>query len=115
MATVSIPITTPTTRSDGSSLDPSEIARMDVELSADNGQTFTNVGQAAPGQPTFDLSGLSPGSYLSRSTCTDNQDPPLTSAFSNVVSFVVPIPALAPPSPPVLGTPSVSATRGKKG
>ena len=108
MANVSIPITAPTQRKDGTALALTEIARMDVEFSVDNGQTFTNVGHAAANQSSFDATDLSPGSYLARSSATDTQTPPLTSDFSNVVSFVIPAPALAAPNPPTLGTPVVS-------
>lgn len=108
MTTVTIPITAPTTRADGTALTQAEIARMDVEFSVDNGVTFTNVGHAAANQTSFVATDLSPGSYLARATATDTQTPPLTSIPSTVVSFVIPVPALAAPNPPVLGTPVVS-------
>jgi hypothetical protein len=108
MSSVSIPITAPTTRADGTALDPKDIARMDVELSDDNGQTFVNVGHAAADQTEFVIDNLAPGNYLVRATCTDTQDPPLTSDDSAPVSFQVEAPPLAAPSPPTLGTPVVS-------
>jgi hypothetical protein len=108
MSTVTIPITAPTTRSDGTALDPSEIARMDVELSDDNGLTFTNVGHAAADQTEFEIDNLSPGNYLAKATCTDTQTPPLTSEDSAPVSFQVAAPPLAAPDPPTLGAPVVS-------
>lgn len=108
MASVSIPITAPTQRKDGTALAVTDIARLDVEFSTDNGQTFTNVGHAAANQTSFEVDDLSPGTYLARSTATDLQTPPLTSDFSNVVSFVIPAPELAAPNPPTLGTPVVS-------
>lgn len=108
MATVTIPITAPTARADGTTLSQAEIARMDVDFSIDNGVTFTNVGHAAANQTSFVATDLSPGSYLARATATDTQTPPLTSIDSAVVSFVVAAPALAAPNAPGLGTPVVS-------
>ena len=108
MSTVTIPITAPTTRTDGTALDPSEISRMDVELSDDNGLTFTNVGHAAADQTEFVIDNLDPGNYLARATATDTQDPPLTSEDSSPVSFQVAAPPLAAPNPPTLGAPVVS-------
>jgi hypothetical protein len=108
MSDVSIPVTAPTTRKDGSTLPPEQLARLDFELSSDNGQSYTNVGHAAANQTEFKLQSLDPGSYLVRSTATDTQDPPLTSDFSAVVGFQIAAPALAAPNPPVLGTPVVT-------
>lgn len=108
MADVSIPVTAPTTRKDGSALAISDIAQMDFELSSDNGQTYTNVGHTAANATEFKLQSLDPGSYLVRSTATDAQTPPLTSDFSPVVGFQIAAPALAAPSPPSLGSPVVS-------
>jgi len=108
MAVVTIPLTVPTTRKDGTALKPEEIARIDIEFSTDNGQTYTNVGHAAANQTSFQVSDLSVGSYLARGFATDTQTPPLTSDPSSPVSFSVAPPVLAAPSPPVLGTPVVS-------
>jgi hypothetical protein len=108
MADVTIPVTAPTTRKDGSALAATDIAQMDFELSSDNGATYTNVGHAAANQTEFKLQALDPGSYLVRATATDTQNPPLTSDFSPVVAFQIAAPALAAPNPPTLGTPVVS-------
>lgn len=110
MSDVSIPVTAPTTRKDGTALMAAEIARLDFELSSDNGLTYTNVGHAAAGQTSFVLQGVDPGNYLVRSTATDTQTPPLTSDFSPVVAFQIapPVVVLAAPSPPTLGTPVVT-------
>jgi hypothetical protein len=108
MSDVTIPVTAPTTRKDGTLLAAAEIAQMDFELSSDNGATYTNVGHAAANQTEFRLQALDPGSYLVRATATDTQNPPLTSDFSPVVGFQIAAPALAAPSAPTLGTPVVS-------
>jgi len=108
MADVTIPVTAPTSRKDGSALAPTDIAQMDFELSSDNGTTYTNVGHAAANQTSFVLQGLDPGSYLVRATATDTQNPPLTSDFSPVVGFQIAPPQLAAPNAPILGTPVVS-------
>src|SRR5689334_3706434 len=68
MADVTIPVTAPTTRKDGSALAATDIAQMDFELSSDNGATYTNVGHAAANQTEFKLQALDPGSYLVRAT-----------------------------------------------
>jgi hypothetical protein len=108
MAVVTIPLSLPTQRKDGTALTPAEIARLDIEFSTDNGQTFTNVGHAAANQTSFSVSDLSVGSYLARGFATDTQTPPLTSDPSPSVSFTVAAPALAAPNPPTLGAPVVS-------
>lgn len=111
MADVTVPVTAPTSRKDGTALPIAQIARLDFELSADNGASFTNVGHQAATETSFKLQGLDAGSYLVRSTATDTQDPPLTSDFSSAVSFqvaAIPPAALAAPSAPVLGTPIVT-------
>lgn len=108
MSDVSIPVTAPTTRKDGSPLASGDIAQMDFELSSDNGATYTNVGHAAANQTEFKLQSLDPGSYLVRATATDTQTPALTSDFSPVVGFQIAAPALAAPSPPALGSPVVT-------
>ncbi len=108
MSLVTIPVAAPTSRKDGSTLKIEEIARMDFELSSDNGLSYNDVGHAAANQTEFKLQDLDPGSYLVRATATDNQDRPLTSDFSNVVAFQIAAPALAAPNPPTLGTPTLS-------
>lgn len=103
---ISIPITDPTTREGGGALDPSkELAFVNILMSADNGQNYASVGHAAPGQPTFEQELTDPGTYLFKADAEDLQTPALDSKDSNVVSFTVPAPALAAPSPPTLGTP----------
>jgi hypothetical protein len=92
----------PTTRSDASAtpLKPGDLAYILVQMSADNGQNYADVGHAAPGQQSFDQDLTDPGTYLFKLDAVDTQTPPMTSADSIVVSVTVPVPSLAAPNPP---------------
>jgi len=108
MTTVVIPFTAPTSRKDGAALPVDQIKQIDFEISADNGQTWTNVGHRAGNDTSLTLQDLDVGQYLIRDYVTDTQNPPLTSDFSNVVGFEIKAPVLAAPSPAVIGAPVVS-------
>lgn len=92
--------TDPTTRADGSPLDPSKVAFINVLMSADNGQNYESVGHAAMGQQTFTQELDDAGTFLFKLETVDTQSPAKVSADSNVVSVVVPEPELAAPNPP---------------
>lgn len=108
MADVTIPFTVPTSRKDGSALPVDQIAQIDFELSADNGQTWTNVGHRAGTDSSITLQSMDVGQYLVRDYVTDTQVPPLTSDFSPVVGFEVKAPPLAAPNFAAIGTPVVT-------
>jgi hypothetical protein len=108
MADVTIPFTVPTSRKDGSALPVDQIAQVDFELSADNGQTWTNVGHRAGTDSSITLQSIDVGQYLVRDYVTDTQVPPLTSDFSPVVGFEVKAPPLAAPNFAAIGTPVVT-------
>jgi hypothetical protein len=108
MTTVVIPFTPPTARKDGSPLPAEQIAKIDFEISADNGQTWTSVGHRAGTDTSLTLQDLDVGQYLVRDFVTDTQGPPLTSDFSSVVGFEIKAPVLAAPLPAVIGTPVVT-------
>lgn len=92
----------PVTRSDASAtpLKPGDLAFILVEMSADNGQNYTDVGHAAPGQQSFDQDLTDPGTFLFKLAAVDTQTPPMTSPDSIVVSVTVPVPQLAAPNAP---------------
>lgn len=100
---ITIPFTLPTSRADGTALAATEVAAVDFFLSTDNGLNYASVGHAAPDQTAFTVDLTDPGTYLFRAETVDTQIPPRSSVDSNVVSFTVPTPPLAAPSPPVLG------------
>lgn len=108
MADVVIPFVAPTTRKDGTVLPANQVAKIDFEISADNGTTWTSVGHRAGSDSSITLQGLDVGQYLVRDYVTDTQEPPLTSDFSAVVGFEIKAPALAAPNAAVLGTPVVT-------
>ena len=98
MSTAKLTWKDPTTRSDGTPLNT--LAYINVLMSADNGNTYTKVGHAAPAQQQFSQDLTDAGTYQFKFNATDAQTPPLTSADSVVVSVTVPPPELPPPSPP---------------
>jgi hypothetical protein len=104
MSLFNIPITVPTQRKDGKELAVTEIAFIDIEMSADNGQNYVSVGHAANNQAAFQQDLTVPGTYLFRGVTVDTQVPPLSSDPSSPVSVTIAPPALAAPNPPVLGT-----------
>lgn len=108
MTTVVIPFAPPATRTDGTPLPADQIKQIDFELSADNGQTWTNVGHRAGTDTSLTLQDLDVGQYLLRDYVTDTQNPALTSDFSPVAGFQIKAPVLAAPSPALIGTPVVS-------
>ena len=100
MASAKITWTDPTMRSDGTTaLTPAEIAQINVFMSSDNGNTYTNVGHAAAGQQSFTQPLTTSGTYLFKLQTVDTQTPPAISADSSVVSLVATVP-LAAPNPP---------------
>lgn len=107
MTTVVIPFTPPTTRTDGTPLPAEQIKQIDLELSADNGQTWTSVGHRAGTDTSITLQDLDVGQYLVRDFVTDTQSPALTSDFSPVAGFEIKAPVLAAPNFAMLGTPTV--------
>lgn len=110
--TVTIPLTVALTRTTDTSTTPpmtaADLQEVDVQMSVDNGNTYTKVGTLAPTAAQFQASGLSPGNYQVYATETDKQANPMTSKPSNVVQFTIPAPELAAPNPPVLGAPVIS-------
>jgi len=99
MATAHLTWVDPTQRTDGSALKPGELAFIEVQMSTDNGNTYSDVGHAAPGQQMFDQPLTASGTYLFKLNAVDTQTPPATSADSAVVSLTVTV-ALAAPNPP---------------
>lgn len=106
--TVKIPFTLPATRKDDTPLAAADVARVDVEISSDNGQTWVSVGHTDAAGSPFVVSDLDTDvPYLFRAFVTDKQNPPLTSDFSAPVSVRIPPPVLAAPNAPTLGTPVI--------
>ena len=71
------------------------LADVVLELSADQGATFTKIATVAPGVQTFVQTNLVPGTYIFKATVVDTQTPPLSST-PVTVSAVVPQVLVAP-------------------
>jgi len=69
----------PTVLADGSPLPAGDLAFISVEMSADQGATFTPVAHVAPGVQSFTQTNLVPGTYQFRLIAIDTQTPPLSS------------------------------------
>lgn len=78
MANVRVSWKNPATRVGGRPLAPADIAYVRVELSADGGQNFGEVGRVVG--ESFDQTELEPGTYVFRLTVVDKQSPPALSA-----------------------------------
>ena len=97
----------PTTLVDGkTAIPPNDFGLIEVQLSIDNGKTYTNVGHAAPGQQTFSMELDDPGTYLFKLNAQDTQTPATESPDSAVVSVTV----AAPPLQAIAAPTNVQAT-----
>jgi hypothetical protein len=105
---INVPVTAPTTRIDGSALSATDLNRIEMLVSTDNGQNYVSAGHIAPNQPVFQFEATDVGTYQFKAEAVDNQNPALVSLDSNVVSFTIAPPVLARPSAPVLGTPTAA-------
>ena len=71
---ITIAWTIPTKRTDGSSLSAAQIASTEVAISADNGTTYSVIGNVAPNSTqTFTRPDLADGSYKMRLVVIDQQ------------------------------------------
>lgn len=105
---VTIPVSLPTTRKDGVALTAAELSALDAFLSTDGGQTFTKLPGLTPASTSIVIDGMDPGTDgIVESSVSDTQSPPAVSAKARV-TFSVPVPRLADPSPPTLGAPVIS-------
>lgn len=72
MARATLNWTLPTERVDGTALDPSEIDRTDIMMSADGGANFSSPAPVLPTEPqTFVVDNLTVGSYVFRAIVID--------------------------------------------
>jgi len=71
MANLRITWVLPTTRESGKPLAPADIAGVDVELSADGGESFTSLGVKAGTE--FVITELEPGEWFVRGTVVDTK------------------------------------------
>lgn len=78
MANVRVSWKNPNTRVGGRPLDAADISYVRVELSADGGQNFGEVGRVVG--ESFDQTELEPGTYVFRLTVLDKQSPAAVSA-----------------------------------
>lgn len=108
MARVTIPVTANLKRVDGVMAQPSEIASIDAFLSIDGGLNFSKL-PSLPGDATeIVIDGMDPGTTgIVEVSESDTQKPPAVSAKSST-PFSVPLPRLADPGAPILGTPVIS-------
>lgn len=94
MKTATLNWTLPTTRTSGGALDVSEIARVDIYMSADAGANFVLAGNRVPTEAQeFIVSDLDVGTYTFRVVVVDTSDRP--SLPSDVDAIV---PDESPPS-----------------
>ena len=64
------------------------LADIQIDLSADQGATFTSVAKVAPGVQKFVQTNLVPGTYIFKGTAVDNQTPALESTPATVTAVV---------------------------
>lgn len=69
MATLKVQWVLPVVRTSGKPLDPADIAGVDLELSADGGETFVSFGLKQG--TSFDFTELEPGTWFVRGTVVD--------------------------------------------
>lgn len=102
MSLVTIKWVDPTTLVDGvTAIPPNDFADVEVQMSIDNGKTYTNVGHAAPGALQFQMELSDPGTYNFKLNSKDTQTPPQLGPDSTVVSVTVappPVAAIAAPT-----------------
>ena len=71
MANVRLAWTLPTTRVQGEALPESEIAFVEIQMSADGGANYSGLAQVAPPILEFVAQDLNPGTYLFRGIVED--------------------------------------------
>jgi len=102
MSLVTLKWKDPTTLVDGvTAIPPNDFADVEVLMSIDNGQTYTNVGHAAPGAEQFQMELTDPGTYLFKLESKDTQTPAQVGPDSSVVQVTVappPVAAIAAPT-----------------
>ena len=74
MKNVLIEVVLPTTRVSGLPLDPADIAKVELSMSADSGNTFSFVDNIIPPDLDYQLNDLPPGTYIFRGTVEDTQE-----------------------------------------
>ncbi len=104
MTDVTLSISDPTTRADGTALAASDLASINI-WRTDGSAAAVMVGTLSPlASPlTFTDNNVSVGSHGYQVTATDKQVPPLTSALSDVFPVVIAAPLAAPSAPTITG------------
>jgi len=90
----------PTKLVDGADIPPNDFADVEVFMSIDNGQNYTNVGHAAPGAQQFQMELSDPGTYLFKLEAKVTQTPPQFGPDSVVAQVTVPAPPVGPIAAP---------------
>lgn len=98
----------PATLVDGSAIPPNDFADVEVQMSIDNGKTYTNVGHAAPAAQQFQMELTDPGTYLFKLNAKDTQAPAQLGPDSVVAQVTVPAPPIAAISAPTNVTASLA-------
>lgn len=101
MPTARLSWTDPTTLTDGSTIPANDFADVEVFMSADGGQNYTNIGHAAPGAQSFDVELSDTGTFNFKLECKDTQVPSRLGPDSVIASVTVapqPLAAIAAPT-----------------
>ena len=90
----------PTTREDGSAIDPvQELTGIEIFMRVSGAPDFTKLNTIAPGVQAFTVTDLPAGSYEFQAVAVDKQVPPKLSAVATAnATIVVPPVVLAAPS-----------------
>lgn len=74
MADVKVTFQYPSTRGSGKPFDAGTVKRVEIDLSADGGTSFTKIGDVNPGVFEFTQTELEPGLWVFRGRVIDNKD-----------------------------------------
>jgi hypothetical protein len=92
----------PTTRADGTALDPlAELTGIEVFMKVGGAPDFTKIDTVAPGVQSYTIQDLPPGDYQFQIDAVDKQTPPKVSTVATAAATIVAPPVeLAAPSAP---------------
>lgn len=102
MTNVTVTISPPASRTDGTPLAPTDIGSYSVFRSDGTNNVLVGTVPSSTSPLVVVDTNVPVGSYTYTATDTDNQTPPLTSAASAPVTIVIAPPALAAPNPPTI-------------
>lgn len=74
MANVRVTWTLPTVRKSGKPLNPADVKHVEVQMSADDGANYAQIGLVPPATLELTQTELEPGRWLFRARCVDTAD-----------------------------------------